>query len=193
MRLKFEPTIPNILTLLRLAAIPVMAWFILAGQEFLLESFIMFILIWVTDLLDGLIARKFNQMTDFGKLFDPLVDKIFQLTLAVVMTVTGRLPWWIPVIIAVKEVMMVAGSAVLFSRRKMVVYARWYGKVSTVLFVLAFASLFWLPAEPEYLPGLIFLPPLLWTAYAYIRYGISYLRIIHNDETVNLESKINDR
>lgn len=184
MRLKFEPTIPNILTLLRLVAIPVMAWFILAGQDYLLESFIMFLLIWITDLLDGLIARKFNQMTDFGKLFDPLVDKIFQLTLAVVMSIAGRLPWWVPVILAVKEIMMVAGSAVLFRRRKMVVYAKWYGKVSTVLFVLAFALLFWLPSEPDYLPGLIFLPPLLWTLYAYVRYGITYFKIISNKENI---------
>lgn len=192
MRLKFEPTIPNILTLLRLAAIPVMAWFVLAGQDYMLESFIMFILIWVTDLLDGLIARKFNQMTDFGKLFDPLVDKIFQLTLAVSMSVAGRLPWWIPAILAVKEVMMVAGSAVLFSREKMVVYAKWYGKVSTVLFVLAFASLFWLPQEPDYLPVLIFIPPLVWTVYAYVRYGISYFKIVSGKNITALGSNSDD-
>lgn len=82
MRLKFEATIPNFLTLLRFLAIPVMAWFISAGDDYRLLSFVLFLAIWLTDLLDGYIARNFNQTSDFGKLFDPLVDKIFQLTLA---------------------------------------------------------------------------------------------------------------
>lgn len=178
MRLKFEANIPNILTLLRLFAIPVMAWFILAGADYQLESFLMFLAIWLTDLLDGFIARRFNQTTDFGKLFDPLVDKLFQLTLAVTMSIAGRLPWWVPVVLAIKEIMMVAGSAVLFRRNRTVVYAKWFGKVSTVLFVMAFAALFWLPQEPGWLPGLIFVPPLAWSVYAYIRYGLAYIKMM---------------
>lgn len=177
MRLKFEATIPNFLTLLRFLAIPVMAWFIQAGDQYNLLSFVMFIAIWLTDLLDGYIARNFNQTSDFGKLFDPLVDKIFQLTLAIVMCLTGRLPLWVPIFLAVRELMMIIGSALIYRRHEMVVYAKWYGKVTTVLFVAAFAALFWIPSEPVWLASVLFMPPVIWSLVSYVVYGLAYIKL----------------
>lgn len=177
MRLKFEATIPNFLTLLRFLAIPVMAWFISAGDDYRLLSFVLFLAIWLTDLLDGYIARNFNQTSDFGKLFDPLVDKIFQLTLAFSMFATGKLPLWVPVILAIRELMMIVGSALIYRKNEEVVYAKWHGKVTTVLFVAAFAALFWIPAEPDWLAGAIFIPPVLWSFVSYVVYGLAYIKL----------------
>ncbi|MGI6298282.1 MAG: CDP-alcohol phosphatidyltransferase family protein [Saccharofermentanales bacterium] len=85
---KFVLNVPNTLTLLRLLAIPVLAAVIYAGDQYNTLALILFLAIWVTDLLDGWIARRFNQMTEFGKLFDPLVDKLFQFTTALMLYIS---------------------------------------------------------------------------------------------------------
>ncbi|MEA4888490.1 MAG: CDP-alcohol phosphatidyltransferase family protein [Clostridiaceae bacterium] len=176
MKLRFELTVPNILTLIRFLAIPVLACLIKAGDPYNTMALILFLAIWLTDMLDGYIARRFNQISEFGKLFDPLVDKLFQLTTAVMMTWVGKLPLWVPLFIFCKELLMIAGSAVLLKRFELVVYAKWYGKLATILFVVAFASLFFLTREQSYLANYIFIIPVLWSFYAYVRYALSYLQ-----------------
>lgn len=175
MKLKFIPNAPNILTLVRFLAIPVLAYLIYAGDAYNLGAFFLFAAIWMTDMLDGYIARHYNQITEFGKLFDPLVDKLFQLTTAVMMFVVGKLPLWVPIVIFIKELLMVAGSALLLRKDRMVVFAQWYGKIGTVLFVLAFAVLFFLHTDQRQLAAVIFILPVGWSLYACFRYAMAYL------------------
>jgi CDP-diacylglycerol--glycerol-3-phosphate 3-phosphatidyltransferase len=170
-------TIPNILTLIRLLAIPVLARLIYMGKPYDLLAFIFFLGIWLTDMLDGYIARRFNQVTEFGKLFDPFVDKLFQLTTAVMMYIVGKLPLWIPLLIAIKELAMIIGGLLLLRRFDKVVPSRWYGKLATVLFVAAFASLFFLPEEYYWLTNYIFILPLFFSLYSYVGYGLNYLKV----------------
>lgn len=175
MKLRFTLNVPNVLTLLRFMAIPLLAYLIYAGDRYNTVAFIMFGAIWVTDLLDGYIARRFNQVSEFGKLFDPLVDKLFQFTTAVMMCLVGKLPLWVPLFIMGKEILMIAGSAILLKKQSTVVFARWYGKMATFLFVLAFASLFFLSREQLQLANYIFLIPVLWSLFAYFAYGVKYV------------------
>lgn len=168
---KFEPSVPNILTLIRLLAIPVLACYILAGDTYNTVAFIMFVGIWFTDMLDGWIARHFNQITDFGKLFDPLVDKLFQFTTAVMLFIVGKLPLWVPLFIFIKELLMIIGSAILVRHKEVIVQSRWYGKLATVLFVIAFASLFLIDKDQRHLANYIFIVPVAWSLIAYIEYG----------------------
>lgn len=175
MKLRFTLNVPNFLTLLRFLAIPFLAYLIYAGDQNNTVAFFMFIAIWITDLLDGYIARRFDQVSEFGKLFDPLVDKLFQFTTAVMMFVVGRLPLWVPLFILGKELLMIAGSAILLRKQKTVVFARWYGKTATFLFVLAFASLFFLPRDQLVLANYIFLIPVVWSLVAYFAYGIKFV------------------
>jgi cardiolipin synthase len=186
MKLHFEPTVPNILTLVRFLAIPVLASLIFAGDEYNLVAFVLFAAIWMTDMLDGFIARRFNQITEFGKLFDPLVDKIFQLMTAIMMYVVGKLPLWVPLIIFFRELLMVAGSLLLLKRNETVVFSQWYGKVGTILFVLAFAALFFLTGSQRYLANYIFILPVAWSLYACFR----YMRVYYH---TNPTSKNNPR
>ena len=177
MKLRVVLTIPNLLTLIRLLAIPVLARLIYVGQPYDLVAFLLFLGIWLTDMLDGYIARKYNQITEFGKLFDPFVDKLFQLTTAVMMCVVGKLPLWVPLVIGVKELAMILGSLFLLREKDKVVYARWYGKAATVLFVAAFASLFFLPENAVWLSHYIFVPPMAMSLFAYVCYGINFFRL----------------
>jgi CDP-diacylglycerol--glycerol-3-phosphate 3-phosphatidyltransferase len=167
--------LPNIITSVRFAAIPVMAYFIYLSSissesKYNIIAFVLFVAIWATDVLDGFIARKYNQITNFGKLFDPFVDKLFQFVTALMMMIIGRLPLWVPCVIFFKELLMLIGGTVLLTKYKLVVYSKWYGKLSTVLFVLAFCVLFLIPDELIHLTGYIFIPPLAVSLIAYGKY-----------------------
>ena len=126
--------IPNILTVTRFLLIPFILHF-LVNDEFILA--IVFLTIsGLTDILDGTIARKFNFITNFGKLIDPLADKITQLSILWMLVSKNIIPLWILVIVLLKEATMVAGASFLYGK-ELVVSSKWYGKASTVLFYLA--------------------------------------------------------
>lgn len=132
--------VPNVLTMLRLALIPVFLIFYCTGHEkwalvtFLVASF--------TDFLDGYIARKNNQITAFGKLMDPLADKVMVLTALLCQTVTGVFPLAAFIIVMLKELMMVLGGAFML-KRDVVVYSNMLGKTAQVAFIAALVLSFW--------------------------------------------------
>ena len=135
-------TIPNILTMLRLVLIPVFVWFFClahpSGQcvrkDWLMASLAVFVVASLTDMLDGYLARKLNQITDFGKLFDPLADKLMVLTAMVCQAVAGVFPWAAIIIVAAKELYMVLGGMFML-KRGIVVYRNIWGKAAQVCFI----------------------------------------------------------
>lgn len=126
--------IPNILTIFRFILIPFILNFIFAGNYIL--AFIFFTLSGVTDVLDGFIARKFNLISNFGKLMDPLADKLTQISVLTSLVKIDIIPFWILVIVILKELIMVMGASFLYGK-DVIVYSKWYGKLATVLFYLA--------------------------------------------------------
>ena len=126
--------IPNTLTVLRFFLLPFIIYYLANDQFILAITFLT--LSGLTDILDGTIARKFNLITNFGKLIDPLADKITQLSLLGTLVVKNIIPLWILVIVLVKEAAMVAGASFLYGK-ELVVSSKWYGKASTVLFYFA--------------------------------------------------------
>lgn len=126
--------IPNILTILRFVLIPFIVIYAIAGNY--VATIIVLTLSGITDILDGFIARKFNFITDFGKLMDPLADKTTQLTILIVLAIQKVVPSWILFIVLLKEFAMIAGASFLYGK-ELVVSSKWYGKLSTVLFYVA--------------------------------------------------------
>ena len=126
--------IPNILTIIRLLLIPFILLYIFTGNYIL--AFIFFTLSGITDILDGYIARKFNLVSNFGKLMDPLADKLTQIATLSSLVITNIIPLWILIIVLSKEFIMIAGASFLYGK-DVVVYSKWYGKLATVLFYLA--------------------------------------------------------
>ncbi|MDD4295736.1 MAG: CDP-alcohol phosphatidyltransferase family protein [Ruminiclostridium sp.] len=133
--------IPNILTILRLLVVPLMAVWMISGKW--TESLILFLLAEFTDILDGYIARRFNFISNFGKLVDPLADKLLQLTALFLLAHGGRLSYWFFYILCGKELAMIIGS-MFFLKKEIVVSSNWVGKAAAfVLFtgiVLAFIN-----------------------------------------------------
>jgi len=128
--------VPNILTILRFFLIPFIIYF-LTQDEYII-AIIFLLLSGLTDVLDGTIARKFNLITNFGKLIDPLADKLTQVSILGTLVVKNIIPLWILVVVILKEATMVAGASFLYGK-ELVVSSKWYGKASTVLFYLAIA------------------------------------------------------
>ncbi len=129
--------IPNALTIARFILIP----FILGSliQNNYISAFIFLTLSGLTDVLDGYIARKFDLISNFGKLIDPLADKTTQIAILTTLALKGFIPFWIIVVIFIKEFAMIAGASFLYGK-ELVVSSRWYGKLATVLFYVAIAS-----------------------------------------------------
>lgn len=131
---KIAKHIPNILTIFRFILIPFIV-LNLANDKYL-AAFVIFTVSGLTDILDGFIARKFNFITNFGKLIDPLADKCIQIITLATLALKDIIPMWIIIIVILKEFIMVAGASFLYGK-ELVVSSKWYGKLATVLFYIA--------------------------------------------------------
>ena len=126
--------VPNALTVLRFWLIPIIVIACVQGQYILAIAVLS--ISGLTDILDGTIARKYNYITDFGKLMDPLADKATQISLLTTLFIKGAIPIWILAIVVLKEFCMVSGASFLYGK-ELVVSSKWYGKLATVLFYVA--------------------------------------------------------
>ena len=127
--------LPNYLTIIRLILVPII--FLLILTENYLIAFVFFLIANFTDILDGSIARKYNLITDWGKLMDPLADKITQISTISALILKGIIPFWILVVLTTKELIMVTVGFFLYKKKIVTVYSKWYGKVATILFFIA--------------------------------------------------------
>jgi len=134
--------LPNLLTILRFFLIPlfVLVFFSSLKYNYLIAIGI-FLISGITDVLDGFIARRYNMVTKFGKLFDPLADKLMILSVLWCLAYKGYIHSIIFYIVLFKELFMIIGSVILYGKIKIVVSANIYGKIATVLFYVAIVSL----------------------------------------------------
>jgi cardiolipin synthase len=173
---RFILNIPNTLTIIRLLAVVPLAILISRWPEKRLVTVIVFVGIWVTDILDGFIARRFNMMTQFGKLFDPFVDKVFQVVTVIMLFSIGLVPLWVPLFYVLRETFMLFASTVLLTKHRVVVYSDLLGKFSTFLFVVAVGVIYLFPTEKVSLRNYVFILPVFTSFIATIHYGVVQLR-----------------
>ncbi|WP_432871172.1 CDP-diacylglycerol--glycerol-3-phosphate 3-phosphatidyltransferase [Microbispora rosea] len=138
--------IANVLTIARLAIVPVFTAFLFVeGEGWRLAALGVFLLASLTDQLDGWLARKYALITDFGKIADPIADKALIGAALLSLSYLGEIPWWITVVIIARE----AGVTLLrfLVIRHGVIPASYGGKVKTVLQIVAIA-LYIVPGVP---------------------------------------------
>jgi CDP-diacylglycerol---glycerol-3-phosphate 3-phosphatidyltransferase len=143
----FPLNLPNVLTLLRIVAVQVIVVALLdetpngdalAAAVFALAAF--------TDGLDGYFARRRQQVTTFGKLMDPLADKLLVIAALVALVSLDRLAAWVAMVIIARE-LAVTGLRTIAAEQGVVIAASWLGKVKTALQVAAIVALIvWFPA-----------------------------------------------
>ena len=134
--------LPNALTVLRLVLVPVFVVLGLQSQSWsaLWAAFVVFAVAAITDRFDGELARSWGQITDFGRIADPIADKALTLCGFGLLSYQGFLPWWVTILIAVRELGITAMRA-FFLRRGVVVSANQAGKLKTFMQMVALGTL----------------------------------------------------
>ena len=132
-------TIPNLLSLLRLFLIPLMMWLYLEKQEYV-WTFVVLVLSGVSDTLDGIIARKYNMISDFGKALDPIADKLTQVAMLYCLSTSFPEIRYLLALLVIKETISGVMSIISIRKTGQVQGAEWHGKVTTVLLYVLIAD-----------------------------------------------------
>jgi cardiolipin synthase len=129
---------PNTLTIVRLVLIPVYLYFFLTGEYIL--SGVFFSISGLTDFLDGYLARKYNMITDLGRLLDPLADKLTLISILAVLIYMDLLPKVITITLLTREVFVLFGSGIMYLMGKDLIQPTFLGKLSIFLLYVAIAA-----------------------------------------------------
>ena len=129
--------VPNVLTLIRLFLVPVYVLLFAIGEKY--SALTIFLLASFTDLLDGRIARKYNLITDFGKLMDPLADKLTQATLLLCLSLRYAAAGFLLGLLVIKELAMGSFALLTLERTDGVHSARWHGKLNSTILEVSLA------------------------------------------------------
>ena len=171
--------IPNILSVIRLMLVFVFIYTYYCVDRYV--ALAVFIIAGITDVIDGILARKFNWITNVGKILDPIADKSMQCTVLLCMSLGDDplIPWWLAAFFIVKEIMMALGALVLFKKKDTVVSSRWFGKLAVCVF---YASIFLiiLLTPPQPIVLLLSVITILSAIVAFISYFINYFKKPNN-------------
>jgi len=159
-------TVPNLLSLLRLALVPVFLVLILNG--FNLEAVIVLIVASVTDYLDGYFARKLNQETRLGQLLDPAADRLYIFATLIGLSAVGYIPMWLPMIVIGRDLLLLFTYPILASRGYGPLPVHYLGKAGTFALLYAFPLLMIAAAFPDVS---LFVLPVAW-AFAWWGIGL---------------------
>lgn len=136
MKVKFTKkdimTIPNLLTLFRIIMIPFLVVFYIKYHNYK-ATILVLLLSGITDVADGFIARRFNMISDFGKLFDPVADKLTQASLALCLWTRFPNMIYVFILMAIKETIMFITGYMSVKTSGEMLAAVWHGKLNTVL------------------------------------------------------------
>ena len=154
-------TIPNWLCFLRIALIPVFS--VLFVKEYYVPAFIIMIVAALTDLFDGKIARKFNQVSNLGKMLDPVADKLSQMAIVIILLYKFWDTYfkYILFLFIIKELIMIGGGIVLLSKGLRPSAADIWGKVATTVFYIFMILIIALGGENSALANVEFFQPFI--------------------------------
>ena len=123
--------LPNLLSLLRIGLLPFIVLSLKTGQNGLL--LVLLFLAVLTDYFDGFFARRLGQVTDSGKILDPLADKICTNTMVMALCLWRGFPLWVAALIVMRDLMIVIGALFIMKKRKMVPVSSWPGKIAVTV------------------------------------------------------------
>ena len=171
-------TIPNLLSVVRLLMIPTIVWLYCVKQHYSAAVGVI-ILSGLTDVADGIIARKFHMVSDFGKILDPIADKLTQGIIILCLTFKYPLMWALIVLFVIKEVCMALMGLLTIKRTDSVNSAKWHGKVNTVILYGVMVLLIFFQGIPNVLANVLILlcgGMILFTFLMYARFYRTFWR-----------------
>jgi cardiolipin synthase len=131
--------IPNALSFLRIALVPVFLWFLL--EEMFVSAITVLATAGLTDFLDGYLARKLNQTTKLGKMLDPVADRLYIFATLLALSATGYVPWWLAGLVILRDVLMLISLPILASVGYRSLPVHYLGKASTFALLYSFPLL----------------------------------------------------
>ena len=181
-------SVPNVISLIRLAIIPFMVWFYLEGK--LVWAVAMVAISGLSDAIDGYIARHFNQITPLGKVLDPVADKLTQIALGVCLVFS--FPFVLPLVIllVIKDALMLFWGVRLLKAGQPPFSARWWGKVATIAFYIGVLVIMAFDDKMG-ITGVFVVSAVIFLlmAYSLLRYGIVFrdkIQQASSDTTTNV-------
>jgi cardiolipin synthase len=130
--------VPNAISLGRLILLTPLFAVVLLGFGNPFGALVVLIVLGITDWADGYIARRFDQVTEFGKKLDPVADRVSQFIVCITLVLAGLVPLWMAIVLFVSDLLL---GIVVLIRRPGIVMVRWIGRVRTVLLMAGFPLL----------------------------------------------------
>ena len=135
-------TIPNALSLARIALIPLFCWLI-ADEGTRLWGIVLFALVVSTDWVDGYVARRTGQVSELGRILDPVADRLAIAAGLLTFAIVGIFPFWAALLILVRDVALLLGGAMVLWGRNIRIDVRWIGKIATFSLMAAITWIAW--------------------------------------------------
>jgi cardiolipin synthase (CMP-forming) len=168
-------TLPNVITLGRLACLPVFLW-LLFGKEDRVAAAALLALLGITDWVDGYLARHLGQVSELGKILDPVADRLLFFVGAGGILIDGSVPTWFAVVVLIRETVVGGTTVILAALGARRIDVTWWGKAGTFglmvafpLFLASHSELWWAGVADE-LAWLAGIPGLALSLYAAARY-----------------------
>ncbi len=136
-------TIPNLISLLRLLAVPWFLWLLLHDDRPIAAGILLAVL-GATDWIDGYIARHFDQGSKIGKILDPVADRVLLVAGAVALLIDGSAPRWVLIVVLAREVVISVGTVWLAAMGARRIDVQWVGKAGTLALMFALPMFLWL-------------------------------------------------
>ena len=172
-------TIPNLLSLVRLLLIPVILWLYIGVKNNALAIAVI-ILSGLTDVADGFIARKFHMISDFGKILDPIADKLTQGALILCLMVTYDWMKWLIILFALKECAMLIMGYLAIRKEDSVNSSQWHGKLNTVVLYGTMCLLILFPTIPLPWANTLIAICALTIIMSFVLYTVFYIRLFQS-------------
>ncbi|HJY32997.1 MAG TPA: CDP-alcohol phosphatidyltransferase family protein, partial [Actinomycetota bacterium] len=135
-------TIPNLISSLRIALIPAFV-VLIVDRDTTRAGLVLFVVVVATDWIDGALARATGQVSDLGKVLDPVADRLAIAAGLIALVVVDAFPLWAALLILVRDVAVLIAGLVLLSKRRARIEVRYLGKVATFALMAAIASIAW--------------------------------------------------
>lgn len=174
-------TIPNLLSAVRLMLIPLIVWLYCKKQAYF-AAVAVIVLSGITDIADGIIARKFNMVSDLGKILDPIADKLTQA--AMIICLISRYEWmlWLFLLFAIKEFVMGISGLIVIKKKDVVNSAQWFGKLTTVVLYTVMILLFSFPSINAAWANAMILVCAAVMMLSMVKYLLFYRKLLRNKE-----------
>ncbi|WP_308752443.1 CDP-alcohol phosphatidyltransferase family protein [uncultured Anaerotruncus sp.] len=168
--------VPNALTVLRILLIPLFLWRFLTAQtqpQFYAAALVLGVSA-LSDTLDGYIARHYDQITQLGKILDPIADKLTLASVVAALWITKPHLWPLYAVFILKEFLMLVGGLRLHRKQVTIEGAKWFGKLATVMFYVIMITIVAFPALGDGTIFAMLLLLLVFMLFSLLRYGVMF-------------------